>query len=142
MVVRREAGLCYNCEEKFTPGHRCKRLFLLLSPSEDDDSACEDNDVPNPPSISLYSLTGINPRAAQVMQLSVRVADTIMLALLDSGSTHNFITPKAARRAGISVQACNGFKVLVANGIASPALVCVLRCHLKLITYTVHCGLL
>jgi len=31
MQERREKGLCYNCDEKFQPGHRCNRprLFLL-----------------------------------------------------------------------------------------------------------------
>lgn len=26
---RCEKGLCYNCNEKFSPGHRCKKLFLI-----------------------------------------------------------------------------------------------------------------
>lgn len=26
---RRNRGLCFNCDERFTPGHRCKKLFLL-----------------------------------------------------------------------------------------------------------------
>lgn len=38
MEQRRTAGLCYNCEEKFTPNHRCKWPFLLLSPSGHSDS--------------------------------------------------------------------------------------------------------
>jgi hypothetical protein len=27
MDERRAKGLCYNCDDKFTPGHRCKRLY-------------------------------------------------------------------------------------------------------------------
>ncbi|XXG54039.1 hypothetical protein AAC387_Pa03g2016 [Persea americana] len=26
---RRDKGLCFNCDEKFGPGHRCRRLFLI-----------------------------------------------------------------------------------------------------------------
>ncbi|CAL5379765.1 unnamed protein product [Camellia sinensis] len=26
---RRSKGLCFNCNEKFSPGHRCKKLFLI-----------------------------------------------------------------------------------------------------------------
>ena len=37
MWACREKGICYNCDEKFTPGHRCaeKKLYLLdvYSPS-------------------------------------------------------------------------------------------------------------
>jgi hypothetical protein len=31
MQERKERGLCYNCDEKFQPGHKCSRprLFLL-----------------------------------------------------------------------------------------------------------------
>jgi len=31
MRARREKGLCYNCDEKFTRGHRCieQKLYLL-----------------------------------------------------------------------------------------------------------------
>jgi hypothetical protein len=29
MADRREKGLCFNCDEKFSRGHRCQRLFYL-----------------------------------------------------------------------------------------------------------------
>jgi hypothetical protein len=115
MAERREQGLCFNCEEKFTPSHRCKRLFLLLSPSDgsDDEELILEDDRPG---ISLYALTGIQPRASQTMQLQVHVGNTPLLALLDSGSTHNFITPEAAKRAGIAITPRRGLRVVVANG--------------------------
>ena len=38
MANRREQGLCYNCDERFVPGHRCKKLFVLeIDPDEVDD---------------------------------------------------------------------------------------------------------
>jgi hypothetical protein len=38
MKDRRERGLCFNCDEKFRPGHRCKKLFLIegIYPPEED----------------------------------------------------------------------------------------------------------
>jgi hypothetical protein len=27
---RRNCGLCFNCNEKFVPGHRCKKLFMIV----------------------------------------------------------------------------------------------------------------
>src|SRR6185437_13876382 len=29
MTQRRAEGLCYNCDEKFVTGHRCKKLFVI-----------------------------------------------------------------------------------------------------------------
>lgn len=38
MLTRREKGLCYNCDEKFSQGHKCKgRFFLLVAIDDDDD---------------------------------------------------------------------------------------------------------
>lgn len=105
MEQRRTAGLCYNCEEKFTPNHRCKRLFLLLSPSDnsDNEDSQDHEDGLEEPGISLYALIGIKPRASNTMQLWVKIGTTYLLALHDSGSTHNFINPGAAHRAGVCV---------------------------------------
>ena len=44
---RREKGLCYNCNEKFTPGHRCKKLFLIEACSTEDDGDI-DMDIEKP----------------------------------------------------------------------------------------------
>ena len=37
MKERRDKGLCFNCDEKFAPGHRCKELFFIEGcwPEED-----------------------------------------------------------------------------------------------------------
>lgn len=35
MQKRREKGLCFNCDEKFTPGHKCKtKQAFLIDPGE------------------------------------------------------------------------------------------------------------
>jgi hypothetical protein len=38
---RRDKGLCFNCDDKFSPGHRCKKLFLIEGIYE------EDNELPS-----------------------------------------------------------------------------------------------
>jgi hypothetical protein len=53
------------------------------------------------PTNSLHALTGIQPRAMRTTQLTVQVGATTLAALLNSGSTHNFIDVDAARRAGV-----------------------------------------
>ncbi|KAJ4969772.1 hypothetical protein NE237_002871 [Protea cynaroides] len=48
MQDRRDKGLCYNCDEKFVLGHRCKhrQLFLLEYTSEDDEPPDPSNPEP------------------------------------------------------------------------------------------------
>ena len=43
MQRRRAQGLCFNCEEKFTPGHRCTspQLLLLERHNGNSDEVCE-----------------------------------------------------------------------------------------------------
>jgi hypothetical protein len=84
MVERQLKGLCYNCDEKYFPGHKCKEqnIFMSISKnfSEEDVEAPlvsmspEPTDI-TPPSdplevesiISLNALTGfsalLNPQA-------------------------------------------------------------------------------
>jgi hypothetical protein len=77
MVERQLKGLCYNCDEKYFPGHKCKEqnLFMAISEDiqEDDDDTSPVPESPetskiNPPSdppevepiISLNALTGFS----------------------------------------------------------------------------------
>lgn len=61
MEHRRAQGLCYQCDEKYFVGHRCKRLFVIkihLDFGDDDDQ--ENLPATNiEPEISLDALTGI-----------------------------------------------------------------------------------
>ena len=56
------------------------------------------------------------------MKVRVSIAGISGIALLDSGSSHNFIDTALAQRAGIRLQPCPYLTVTVANGdrVASP----------------------
>ncbi|KAK2358597.1 hypothetical protein QL285_095771 [Trifolium repens] len=77
LQARREKGLCYNCDDKYAPGHRCKRSFhiLIVSPELEPlntdpltlallDSVPFESTEPDPPNdltqaqISLHALMG------------------------------------------------------------------------------------
>lgn len=45
MQVRKAKGLCFNCDEKFTPSHRCASRKLLLLQWDDDLSEDLDQDT-------------------------------------------------------------------------------------------------
>jgi hypothetical protein len=83
MVERQLKGLCYNCDDKYFQGHKCKEENLFMAISEDISE--EDVETPivpespkitnitppsNPPEveliISLNSLTGFSPPNPQV----------------------------------------------------------------------------
>ncbi|GFY94104.1 hypothetical protein Acr_09g0005500 [Actinidia rufa] len=71
-----DKGLCFRCDEKFRPGHKCKKLFVIevYSPDEveDDDGADEmavETQAANheeTPKIYLHAIAGT--RAPQTMQ--------------------------------------------------------------------------
>jgi hypothetical protein len=54
------------------------------------------------------------------MKISVRVGNHEFTALVDSGSTHNFISGQAAHRVGLWFQDSQGAHVTVANGDRVP----------------------
>jgi hypothetical protein len=37
LADRRSKGLCFNCDEKFFRGHRCKKLFKIEAIYEEED---------------------------------------------------------------------------------------------------------
>jgi hypothetical protein len=87
LQARREKGLCYNCDDRFVTGHRCKRLFnlLIVQPNssvdegstlqqlEGDDPVLQDPVIepvqdPDPAQISLHALMGHTiPQTLRVM---------------------------------------------------------------------------
>lgn len=50
------------------------------------------------------------------MQMSVQIGGVILVALLDSGSTHNFINDQAVDKTGMKLSHRTGLSVFVANG--------------------------
>jgi hypothetical protein len=115
---RRTKGMCFKCDEHFVPSHRdvCKRLFLI--------ELLDDDDMEESPTISLHAITRIQPRSGRTMQVLVIVNGAHLSALLDSGSTHNFVDSTADTCTGIQLTAQHGLHVAVANGNQVPSLGC------------------
>ncbi|KAI4312382.1 hypothetical protein MLD38_037193 [Melastoma candidum] len=101
---RRLLGLCYNCDEKFGRGHNrvCKRLFMLEGMVEDEEEVPESAEeviAEGSPHFSLHAIAGVP--FGNTMQLGIELGGASLVALLDSGSTHNFISEAAAQRTGL-----------------------------------------
>jgi hypothetical protein len=115
MQDRRARGLCFNCEEKFVPGHRCKKLFVIegiYDTDEEEGDPIEGGE--EEPIISLHALTGTpHPQTMRVRGAVGRFGLTI---LMDTGSTHNFINVQVAARLGLKPTHTGNMRVIVANG--------------------------
>ncbi|XP_043714700.1 uncharacterized protein LOC122663059 [Telopea speciosissima] len=126
MKARRDKGLCYNCDEKFVAGHRCKgKLFML---SLDDSQLIEviDNnldvahgatstdDIEAVPEISFHALASqFNPKT---LRLNGFFNEHQLHILIDSGSTHNFIQESVAIATNCPICPTKAFKVYIGNG--------------------------
>ncbi|ESQ51584.1 hypothetical protein EUTSA_v10017833mg, partial [Eutrema salsugineum] len=103
-------GLCFSCDERYTPSHKCRQSQLLIKERKNE----TDDDEAETPQISLYALTGWN--APETLRISAMVNIQNVIALVDSGSTHNFISDKAARRLNLQFTRTTPFAVRVSNG--------------------------
>ncbi|CAM8905618.1 unnamed protein product [Rhodiola kirilowii] len=139
MTERRERGLCYNCDERWVSGHRCKPKFLCLlvdSPSEDllddpydsttllDDDPCPTQSHiihPDPtlqptdaPNISLHALEG--HFVPSTLRLAAKIDGRQIMVLIDGGSTHNFMQTRLAKSLRLAVEPSPHLSVTVGNG--------------------------
>ena len=104
-------------------GHKCRGPQLLLlegnsSPNKEDDI---DEEIEEPaineqtePEISFHTLTGWS--TPKTMRITAKIRQHEVVVLIDSGSTHNFISEKVADMLHLSVVPTKPFTVKVANG--------------------------
>ncbi|KAL0853428.1 hypothetical protein Bca101_058580 [Brassica carinata] len=95
------------------------QLLVLEGENEVDDNQLAFQKAETP-MISLYDLTGWNAPGTLRIYATVNKRDVV--AMVDSGSTHNFISEKAAKKLNLKIIRTPPFAVRVANG--SP-----LQCH-------------
>lgn len=115
-------GLCFNCDEAYSPSHRCKgRLFrmntyqgcLVEMCEEPPDKECPIEEV-GATEISLQALSGtFNPRTL-CLQGSVKGRN--LTILIDSGLIHNFIQDSMAYKLGVGLQSLQEFRVFIGSG--------------------------
>jgi len=124
-------GLCYNYDDKYFLGHKCKEqnIFMAISEeiSEEDEEtpsmseSPKSNDITPPsdppevePVISLNALTGFS--TPQTLKLINYIKYRKVIILVDSGSTHNFIHRRIAQETHCYIHAINNFQIMIANG--------------------------
>jgi hypothetical protein len=66
------------------------------------------------PIFSLHAVAGVS--GFDTLQVRVSLGGTVLIALLDTGSTHNFIDERAMHRSGLHIQQRPRLSARVANG--------------------------
>ncbi|CAA0811047.1 Unknown protein, partial [Striga hermonthica] len=107
MQRRREKGLCYSCNEKFTPGHRCKGKEVFLLEFEEEEEPREE---------SLLHMVKSKKRGPKMITFTAEVGGKLVEVLVDSGSTLNFIDEELSKEIEIPFTKVKPFGVKVANG--------------------------
>lgn len=115
--------LCFNCDKKYTPGHKCKKLFFVegiwgaknecyeekedyMDVESDKEGQLEEE----APTISLNALTGAI--TTNTMRLLGKIAGQKVQVLIDTRSSHSFLSNGLK----IPISDTADFQVGVANG--------------------------
>ncbi|XP_019451923.1 PREDICTED: uncharacterized protein LOC109354024 [Lupinus angustifolius] len=128
MNERRAKGLCYFCDEMYTPEHSLSHKKLQIHLLEVDE--LEDEEVGSgrdqetvlssseEPHISVNALTGV--ANFNTMRVTGRYNKKPLDILIDSGSTHNFLDRQVAERIGCRIEELQPILVTVADGTNVP----------------------
>ncbi|CAA0826241.1 Unknown protein, partial [Striga hermonthica] len=120
---RREKGLCFTCEEMFTPGHQYKQAFITeVANFDDEETEVEEELEPadnleafdEEPETSMHAMAGI--RGSRPMRLLAWVKDRRIIVLIDNSSSHNFINADLSQKLKLPTPKIEPFEVRVANG--------------------------
>ncbi|XP_057780136.1 uncharacterized protein LOC130998745 [Salvia miltiorrhiza] len=123
---KRERGLCFHCDQRWNPSHRCKTpSTVLLLAGDDATFSLEAHDILDSPDhpldddIILGDVSSLHSLSGAAQPRSLRLWGSIQtqrFQMIDYGSTHNFITPNLAQRLKSSLTAIPNFWVYIGNG--------------------------
>lgn len=128
MAKRREKGLCYNCDEVYVREHKCQKpqLFLMVG---DEDSELDDEFALHPEhltavedvtintnvgDISIHALTGTH--GIHTLKIDGPIKGRAINMLVDTGSTHNFLSNSLVKSLKLPTQTCTTMRVTLADG--------------------------
>ncbi|XP_026420280.1 uncharacterized protein LOC113316283 [Papaver somniferum] len=130
---KRSKGIFFKCDQTYIPNHICVnpqltiydieepttelviQVVVTISATEVDNSLEDDSRVEDVPSISM------NPLMGSPFPTTMRITGSFkaqpITVLVDSGSTHNFISPSFTKQCGYHIHSKdNSFRVTVGDG--------------------------
>ncbi|KAI4323674.1 hypothetical protein L6164_023262 [Bauhinia variegata] len=118
--ARRDKGLCFRYNEKFSPGHRYKQSGLAIMELADDEEKTEEDDEPvskapmgDLAEISFHAIMGRT--SSTTMKLQGTILGKKVLILIDSGSTHNFVSEQVVDELNLPTEPISPFGVQIGN---------------------------
>ncbi|XP_031482769.1 uncharacterized protein LOC116252561 [Nymphaea colorata] len=123
---RIKKGLCFNCEEKWHAGHKCKH-FQLYEVTDSDEELEENEEIDTKGTEVAkvkdeteekeeglcHALTNNGPNAMKVVG---KINNQKVIVLLDTGATHNFLNSRLAHLVDGKTTPQASFNVMVGNG--------------------------
>lgn len=130
MARKRELGLCYNCDDKWGPTHRCGARFFLCYNCDPDPlpnllppEPTPEPPIPSSPNLS-HALISFNALSATTTLEALRLYGFVhhhrLTVLIDGGSMHNFIQSRVAKFLHLPTTPTNPLQVTVDNGTILP----------------------
>jgi hypothetical protein len=119
MDERREKGICFNCDSKYSKGHKCGENKLFYIDYEEEENwelePPQDPDLEETtPTISFHAWTDIN--TPQTLKIQGYIKNKKVTILIDSGSTHNFINYKLVNDLNFFVYPTLESQVMIVDG--------------------------
>ncbi|KAL6312286.1 hypothetical protein AAG906_017119 [Vitis piasezkii] len=109
MQRRRAQNLCFNCNDRFA-GHKCRDHGYSVIKNNQLDKIMKDLRTRN------YTTCTNGMDVPKTMRIVARIGAHDVVVLIDSGSTHNFISECMANLLRLPVVPTESFTVRVANG--------------------------
>ena len=128
--LKREKGLCFRCDEKYSAGHVCRKRELQVMLVYDDEEV-EELILDEPPAtptttteeapeglveLSMNSVVGLN--GPKTMKVRGRIGNKDVIVLIDSGASHNFISTVLVEQLNLPTTATEGYGVVMGTGTA------------------------
>ena len=148
LVIRREKGLWFHCDEKFSRGHKCMSSLVLLV-MEDDESAIDADQLrapsptpkllpESPPAqLSLHALSG--HLAPKTLRLKGFINNHPISILIDKGSIHNFLHNRVVLNLGLEPTETTLLRITMGNNkeIHCHQLCTVIKVHIQQHSFTI-----
>ncbi|XP_068638603.1 uncharacterized protein [Aristolochia californica] len=124
---RREGGLYYRCDEKFSVGHRCKNKDLQVLKEEvredGDDGKCEQQEEEVRATVQIVEMA-LNSVVGLTLPKTIKIAGNIreqpIVVLIDGGATHNFISTTVVEKLHLLLSPLEKYGVQLGIGATLP----------------------
>ncbi|KAA0032599.1 peroxidase 64 [Cucumis melo var. makuwa] len=134
--IRKEKGLCFRCNEKYSADHKCKmkehrelRMFVVTNDQEEPEIVDGDEvkkgelntievkgDTTTFVELSINSMIGLNDPGTMKVRGKLRDEDVIIL--IDCGATHNFVSEKLVKKLFIPIKETAHYGVILGSRAA------------------------